>query len=136
MSDSSASAARELRRNVKRRGRSRASRKDAVLHLRIEAAIMEHIKVEAKARNISISDLVRRHLGEHFSPGDTGRNSSENGAEFVADTYAWTEIMLAKETRCEVCNVLLAVGDDAHLPQGPPPPAKIVCDKCHKKLLD
>ena len=142
MSDSSAAAARELRRNVKRqgRGRGRASRKDAVLHLRIEADIMKRIKSEAKASGVGISDLVRRHLAEHFRPnhssGDSSGLNSRGAPDFIKDTYAWTEIVLAKETRCAVCNSLLAAGDNAHLPQGPPPPAKIVCDKCHGQLVN
>ena len=90
MSDSAA-AARELKRNVKRRGRARgkgrASRKDAVLHLRIEAEIMERIKTQATSKGVSISDLVRWHLAEHFGSSDSSESGTEPGAGFLEDAF-------------------------------------------------
>jgi len=43
--------------------------------------------------------------------------------------------VLAKEARCDVCDSVIEAGDDAYLPQGPPPPVRIVCDECHEKTV-
>jgi len=123
-------AARQLRREAKRQ--EEAERKDAVLHLRIEGALMARIKAEAREREMSISDLVRGHLSEHFGtpdPAATGANP-----EFLATTYAWVDVNVARDSRCGVCKKPVPTGSHAWMAQGPPPPPRVVCGSCYDTL--
>ena len=121
-------AARQLRRDVRRQ--EEAERKDAVLHLRIEGGLMARIKSEAEERGMSVSDLVRGHLSEHFRAPESGFA----GPEFLAATYAWVDVSVARESRCAICKKELPAGSHAWMAQGPPPPPRVVCGTCYDTL--
>lgn len=121
-------AARRLQQEVEKKKRmERRLRKDAVLHLRVEGDIMDRIKAEAAARNTSVSDLVRCHLGERFTEnvpcGDT--------PEFLLATTAFTGVEIMRDSRCAVCDEVLPRGMNVRLACGPPPPPRLVCGKCY-----
>ena len=121
-------AARQLRREVKRQ--EEAERKDAVLHLRIEGGLMARIKSEASDRGMSVSDLVRGHLSEHFQAPEPGTT----GPDFLGTTYAWVDVNVARDARCAVCKKELPSGSHAWMAQGPPPPPRVVCGTCYDTL--
>ena len=112
------------------RKKQRKARKDAVLHLRIEGEVMERIKVEAEARDMSVSDLVRSHLAEHFPAAA----ETPDRPAFLAVTYAWVDVVLAQGTRCATCRKALPPHTHARLAQGPPPPTRVVCGTCYDGL--
>jgi hypothetical protein len=112
------------------RKKKRKPRKDAVLHLRIEGDVMERIKIEAEARGMSVSDLVRSHLAEHF-PAAT---ETPDRPAFLAETYAWVDVVVAQETKCATCRKALPPRTHARLAQGPPPPTRVVCGTCYDRL--
>jgi hypothetical protein len=121
-------AARQLRRDAKRQ--EDAERKDAVLHLRIEGALMARIKSEARERDMSISDLVRGHLAEHFQADE----ADPVGPEFLKATYAWVDVNVARDSRCAICKKAVTAGSHAWMAQGPPPPPRVVCGTCYDTL--
>ena len=121
-------AARQLRRDVKRQ--EEAERKDAVLHLRIEGGLMARIKAEAHERGVSLSDLVRGHLSEHFQEPDPGTSAPE----FLGTTHAWVDVNVARDARCAVCKKGLPAGSHGWMAQGPPPPPRVVCGTCYDTL--
>jgi hypothetical protein len=124
-------AARQLQRDVeKQRWAERKHKKDAVLHLRIEGDVMDRIKVEAAAREMSVSDLVRCHLVERFSE----TCSSGGSREFLLTTSAFSDVVIMKDSRCAVCGRVLLRGTSARLAYGPPPPARLVCGDCYDGL--
>ncbi len=124
-------AAKQLERDVKeQRWAQRKLKKDAVLHLRVESDIMERIKAEAAARDMSVSDLVRCHLEERFSETPTG----EGAPEFLRSTTAFSDVMVMRNGRCAVCNQVLARGTNVRLAHGPPPPQRLVCGNCYERL--
>ncbi len=121
-------AARQLQQQVeKKRWMERKAKKDAVLHLRVEEDVMDRIKAEALARNMSVSDLVRCHLDERFS--DT--RTCDGIPEFLLATTAFSEVKIMRDSRCAVCDKTLPCGASAQLACGPPPPLRMVCDKCY-----
>ena len=121
-------AARQLQQQVeKKRWMERKARKDAVLHLRVEEDVVERIKTEAAARNMSVSDLVRCHLGEWFSD----KRICDGIPEFLLATIAFTDVEIIRDARCAVCDKTLPRGANARLACGPPPPLRMVCDKCY-----
>jgi len=124
MKRSSRRAVQQLRRDARKQ---RKRPKDAVLHLRIEEETMARIKAEAKARQMSISDLVRGHLAKHFAPSE---KESDQPA-FLAATFAWADVVVAQETRCAKCGKALPGQSHGWLAQGPPPPTRIVCGTCY-----
>ncbi len=121
-------AARQLRRDVRRQ--EEAERKDAVLHLRIEGGLMARIKAEAQDRDMSVSDLVRGHLSEHFQ----APQPDPAAPEFLATTCAWVDVNVARDARCAVCKKPLPAGSHAWMAQGPPPPPRVVCGTCYDTL--
>lgn len=128
MKQSTQRAAKQLRRDVKKQLRETGrSRKDAVIHLRIEHEIVKRIKEEAKACKMSVSDLVRRHLVELFPASEDGPATPA----FLAATFAWVDVVAAQETRCAKCGKGLPAQSRGWLAQGPPPPTRIVCGTCY-----
>lgn len=122
--------ARQLQRQVEVHQSQLRETKDAVLHLRIESEVMERIKAEAQRQKLSVSDLVRRHLAAHFAV-----NTPAEGVQaFLASTFAWSDAVLSQDTRCAVCGAFLARGSHARLANGPPPPARLVCDTCFEQF--
>lgn len=132
MKPDSLKAARRLLWDVEKhcRGDGR-SRKDAVLHLRIEGEVMERIKAEAAARNLSVSDLVRGHLAEHFAAA-----RPEGGAQpaFLLSVAAFSKASVTRESPCAACGVTLVRGVRAFLAHGPFPAPQLVCGDCHGAL--
>lgn len=124
-------AAQQLLRDVRNQRKEEEKHpKDAVLHLRIERETVKRIKAEAKARQMSVSDLVRRHLAEHFPPTE---NQPERPA-FLAVTFAWADVVVAQETRCAKCGKSLPAQSHGWLAQGPPPPTRILCGTCYDQF--
>ena len=124
-------AARILRQEVeKKKWAERKLRKDAVLHLRVEGDIMDRIKAEAAAREMSVSDLVRCHLVERFS----GPPSEGGSPEYLLAANAFTDVVAMGENYCAVCNTVIPHGSKTRLACGPPPPARLVCGKCFDDL--
>lgn len=124
-------AARQLQRDVKKQRRAeRKLKKNAVLHLRVEGDIMERIKVEAAARDMSVSDLVRGHLAECFSVTYPCKDSPD----FLLATTAFSDVVIVRDSRCAVCDQILSRGKHAMLAYGPPPPERLVCGKCFDDL--
>jgi len=123
-------AARRLQRQVEDQRARRRGAKDAVLHLRIEKEVMDRIKSEARLRKLSISDLVRACLSEHFP-----KAAETNGQpEFLQATYAWSDAVVMRDSPCAVCGAPLARGTSARLANGPPPPARLVCGPCYDAI--
>ncbi len=108
----------------------RGSRKDAVLHLRIEEAVMDRIKAEAAARNLSVSDLVRGHLAEHFAEN----HAAAGLPDFLAAAAAFSEAAVMRDSPCAVCGEILPRGASAFLAHGPFPAPHLVCVSCHDAL--
>jgi len=124
-------AARQLQHEVKTKRRAeRRLRKDAVLHLRIEGEIMDRIKAEAAARDMSVSDLVRCHLLERFSEP----LPSEGTPEFLLATTAFSDVEVLQETHCAICDELMPRGTNVRMAHGPPPPARLICAPCYDAL--
>ena len=119
--------ARQIQREMER---ERKSKKDDVLHLRIEAEVVKRIKSEAHARQMSVSDLIRRHLAEHFQP-DEGKSDA---MKLLAGTLAWADMVVARATPCAMCGKVCSVQSHAWLAQGTPPPARIVCGSCYDEI--
>jgi len=123
--------ARKLQRDVeKHRQAKRRLRKDAVLHLRIEGDVMDRIKAEAEAREMSVSDLVRCYLVERFSEARSG----EGTPEFLLATSAFSEVEVVHESQCAICDEVMPCGANARLAHGPPPPERLVCANCYDNL--
>lgn len=123
--------AKQLERDVKKqRWAQRKLKKDAVLHLRVESDIMDRIKAEAAARDMSVSDLVRCHLAERFSETRTSKDSPE----FLRSTSAFSDVMIMRNGRCAVCDQVLVRGTTVRLAHGPPPPERLVCANCYDGL--
>ena len=124
-------AARQLQQEVEnQKWAERKLKKDAVLHLRVERDIMDRIKAEAAARDMSVSDLVRCHLVERFS----GNHPCEGSPDFLLTTTAFTDVVIVRDTRCAVCDHVLLRGASAQLACGPPPPPRLVCGNCYDGL--
>lgn len=131
MKHDSLGAARRLLWDVeKHQHAGRGCRKDAVLHLRIEGGVMDRIKAEAAARNLSVSDLVRGHLAEHFSEA----RGTGGLPDFLAATSAFSEVAVMRESPCAVCGEILPRGAPARLAHGPFPAPHLVCAACHDAL--
>ncbi len=131
MTSDSHRAAKQLQHEVeKQRQAERRLKKDAVLHLRIEGEVMDRIKAEAKARDMSLSDLVRCHLLERFSEPPAG----ENAPEFLRATSAFSEVDVLQDSHCALCGEAMPRGASARLAHGPPPPARFICANCYDGL--
>ncbi len=124
-------AARQLQQEVeKKRWMERKIKKDAVLHLRVESDILDQIKAEAAARDMSVSDLVRCYLVERFSSTDL----SDGQPGFLLATTAFTDVVTLQDSRCAVCDKALPRGENVRLACGPPPPPRLVCDNCYTNI--
>ena len=131
MTYESRKAARQLERDVKKqRWAQRKLKKDAVLHLRVESDIMDRIKAEAAAQDMSVSDLVRCHLEERFSAPPI----SEGAPVFLRSTSAFSDVMVMRNGCCAVCSQVLPRGTNVRLALGPPPPERLVCGNCYDGL--
>lgn len=122
--------ARRLQAQVERQRSRRREKKDAVLHLRLEADLMERVKFEAKAHGMSVSDFVRVHLLAGLAAP-----ASDGAPAFLAQTSAWTDAVVMRAGSCAVCNDLMPKGARARLANGPPPPARLICGDCYERLL-
>ena len=109
---------------------NRKQKKDAVLHLRIERIVMEKIKEKALQMGMSVSDMIRRHLSDHFL--DIEEKSFHSA--FLKLTYAWVDVVLARESKCAICKNNIDAYEKAWLAQGPPLPSPVVCSRCHSGL--
>jgi hypothetical protein len=127
MNPQTVQAARQLQRQVEQQRALLKSAKNAVLHLRIEEAVMERIKAEAALRKMSVSDLVRCHLAEHFAP-DSGDGEAP---AFLRETFAWSDAVIMQDSQCALCQRAMPRGTNARLANGPPPPARLVCGPCY-----
>lgn len=134
MKPDSLKAARRLLWDVERhQAPARGCRKDAVLHLRIEGGVMERIKAEAAARNLSVSDLVRGHLSEHFAES----KPEEAGAPaFLLAATAFSGAAVLRENPCAACGKAVGRGGRAFLAHGPFPAPQLVCGDCHDALQE
>ncbi len=131
MKDDNRKAARQLQREVEELRRAeRKLKKDAVLHLRIEGAVMDRIKAEAAARDMSVSDLVRCHLVERFSEP----RGSEGSPEFLLATSAFSDVAVMQDAECAMCGKAMPCGTSARLAHGPPPPARLLCGDCYEGI--
>ncbi len=79
---------------------------------------------------MSVSDLVRRHLAKHFPASTDGSERPD----FLDETYGWSDVVVAQETRCTGCGKALPAYDHAWLAQGPPPPTRFVCTACYDEF--
>jgi hypothetical protein len=121
----------QIRSEIGRQHRKlRRHKKGSVLHLRIEDDLMARIKQEAKAREMSISNLVRNYLAIHFGPGP---EESERPA-FLDETYGWGDVVLARDTHCVLCEKDLPAYSHAWIAQGPPPPVRTICGDCYDEM--
>ncbi len=125
------SAARKLQVQVEDQWASRRSRKDGVLHLRIEASIVERVKLEAQAHDLSVSDYVRMRLVEGFGVS----SDTPQRPDFLLDTFAWTDAVILQDRTCAICATTLPRGTQAWLAAGPPPPVRFICEACYKNVL-
>lgn len=131
MKQDSLKAALKLRQEVeKKKWAERKLKKDAVLHLRVEGDIMDRIKAEAAAREMSVSDLVRCHLVERFS----GAPPVDGSPEFLLATTAFMEVVTMGANHCAVCDEVIPHSTRTRLACGPPPPARLVCGNCYDDL--
>jgi hypothetical protein len=108
----------------------RKLKKDAVLHLRVESDIMDRIKTEASARDMSVSDLVRCYLVERFSETCVDKGLPE----FLQGVSAFSDVVVVNNSRCAICEQVLPRGTNARLAHGPLPPARLVCGNCYDGL--
>lgn len=131
MNNSSLGAARRLQIQMEDQWARRKGRKDAVLHLRIEADIVARVKLEAKAQKLSVSDYVRMRLIDGFSaPVD-----APGAPEFLLVTTAWTDAVIMQDCPCAICGEEMPRGTKAWLATGPPPPSRLVCASCYENVL-
>ncbi|MDQ1256498.1 MAG: hypothetical protein QG656_1094 [Candidatus Hydrogenedentes bacterium] len=131
MNPSNQEAARQLQRDVERQlWAQRRLKKDAVLHLRVESDIMDRIKAEASARDMSVSDLVRCYLIERFS----GTGVAEGLPDFLREVLAFSDVAVVNDSPCAACGQVLPRGTNARLAHGPLPPARLVCGNCYDGL--
>ena len=133
MNNDKLKAARKLQREVERKlWAERKLKKDAVLHLRIEARVMDRIKTEAELRDMSVSDLVRCYLTDRFSETST----TDNLPDFLLITSAFSEVVVTNNTNCAACDQILDRGTCAHLAHGPFPTPRLVCASCYTTLQE
>ncbi|HDP35003.1 MAG TPA: hypothetical protein ENN29_07845 [Candidatus Hydrogenedentes bacterium] len=124
-------AARRLQREVEKKlWAKRKRKKDAVLHLRVEGSVMNRIKSEAAALDMSVSDLVRHYLTEHFRE----EGASGGMSEFLFASSAFSEVVIVNDNHCAVCDRTLHRGARAYLAHGPFPASPLVCGSCYKTL--
>lgn len=133
MNNDNLKAAKRLQREVERKlWAERKLKKDAVLHLRIEANVMDRIKAEATFRDMSVSDLVRCYLTERFSEIPT----TDDLPDFLLVTSAFSEVVVTNNTNCSACDHMLERGTGAHLAHGPFPTPRMVCTTCYTTLRE
>lgn len=123
-------------------------RKDRLIQTRVDRRLQKLLVEQARARRISVSNLVRNTLEDAFGlgvsePGSSASPSiddepspSSEPAPALDHIYAWNSVILGREAECSRCGRSLDAGGRAFmgLSEDPTAPRAWLCLQCGEDL--
>ena len=128
---------------IRRKRRSRNQTKDRVLQARIPEQLDEELRDRAEQLGMSVSTIVRNVLLHTFDLVEgvvtdssqiaralTGRETAPTAPTTETTVIGWQEAILNKNGVCELCNVILPVGQRAAIGVPTTARATLLCLEC------
>lgn len=118
----------------------RELRKDQLIQTRVDRRLQKVLVDQARARRISVSNLVRNILEDAFGLGVTAPapepEPPSKPAPALDHVYAWNSVILGRAAECSRCGRALEAGGHAlmGLSEDPKAPRAWLCVQCGEDL--
>lgn len=115
-------------------------RKDRLIQTRVDRRLQKVLVDQARARRISVSNLVRNILEDAFGltpePVEDAEVPEQDPGPNLDHVYAWNSVILGRDAECSRCARSLEAGGRAFmgLSEDPTAPRAWLCPSCGEEL--